>query len=292
MKLTPWLLLYTYFLTAPATATAAPGMWYYLCDFFMLLLSRCFVYFVFLSSLPYTPNCHSVGYFATYIGAFIGGVPLLWDITIQAAFPDALCRLGDGHSNGSIHASSMFNGDNGGEIEAWFRLNIVDPISWDCPHPDDAFPPDSSRRFQDYIPDIRSFGFQVWDIQNNQNSTGYLNIRNAEQQILLSGRADFLITDSAETLSSYLYKTLVIIEIQSQRNEDNCDRQMIAYLFLIMNTRALRSVLGFVIYTDGRCRAFKASRDHGNNCVYEQNSSFYICHLPTVIGNLLGRTRT
>jgi hypothetical protein len=26
MKLTPWLLLYIYFLTAPTTATAAPGM--------------------------------------------------------------------------------------------------------------------------------------------------------------------------------------------------------------------------------------------------------------------------
>jgi hypothetical protein len=70
------------------------------------------------------------------------------------------------------------------------------------------------------------------------------------------------------------------------------DKQMIAYLFLIMNTRALPSVLEFVIYTDGRCRAFKASRDHDNNCVYEQNDSFYICHLPAVIGDLLGRTRT
>jgi hypothetical protein len=147
--------------------------------------------------------------------------------SLCCCFPDALCRLGDGHSDGSIHASSMFDGDNGGEIEAWFCLNIVDPIPWDsdCPHPTDAaFPPGSSRRFQDYIPDIRSFGFQVWDIQNNRNSTGYLNIRNpSEQRILLSGRADFLITDSAETLSSYLNKTLVIIEIQSKPNEDNCD---------------------------------------------------------------------
>jgi hypothetical protein len=160
-----------------------------------------------------------------YIGAFIGGVPLLWDITIHAAFPNALCRLGDRHSNGSIHTSSMFSGDNG-DIEAWFRLNIVDPKPWDCPHPtDDAFPPESSRRFQDYIPDISRFGLQVWDMQNNQNSTGYLNIRDpAEQRILLTGRADFLITDRAETLSSYLYKTLVIIEIQSKPNENNCDK--------------------------------------------------------------------
>ena len=53
--------------------------------------------------------------------SIIGGIPLLCDITIQAAFPNSLCRLGDGHSNGSIHASSMFSGDNG-DIEAWFRL--------------------------------------------------------------------------------------------------------------------------------------------------------------------------
>jgi hypothetical protein len=41
MKLTPWLLLYIYSLTASTTTTAAPGMWYYLCVFFILLLSRC-----------------------------------------------------------------------------------------------------------------------------------------------------------------------------------------------------------------------------------------------------------
>jgi hypothetical protein len=58
-----------------------------------------------------------------------------------------------------------------------------------------------------------------------------------------------------------LFKTLVIIEVQSIRNENNCDKQMIEYLFLVMNTKALSSVLGFVIYIDGRCRAFKASRD-------------------------------
>jgi hypothetical protein len=44
MKLTPRLLLYIYYLTAPATATAAPGMWHCLCGFFILLLNRCFIY--------------------------------------------------------------------------------------------------------------------------------------------------------------------------------------------------------------------------------------------------------
>ena len=38
---TPLFLLHIYFQTAPATATAAPGMWYYLYGFFTLLLSRC-----------------------------------------------------------------------------------------------------------------------------------------------------------------------------------------------------------------------------------------------------------
>jgi hypothetical protein len=42
IELTPWLLLYMYSLTAPAPATAAQGMWYDLCDFFILLQSRSF----------------------------------------------------------------------------------------------------------------------------------------------------------------------------------------------------------------------------------------------------------
>jgi len=221
-------------------------------------------------------------------GAFIDGVRMLWEISIQTTFPDSLTRLGDKHTNGSIHASSMFNGDDG-TIEAWFRLNIVDPQPWVCPHPDDAFP-SVSRRFQDYIPDIERYRLKVWDIQNNHNSTGYLSIRdNVGQSILLSGRADFLLTDSRETTASFMFRTLVIIEIQSKPSEDNCDRQMIAYMFLMMNTKALPSVYGFVVYSDGRCRAFKASRDAGGNCVYEQNDCFYICHLATVIGDLLQR---
>jgi hypothetical protein len=43
MKLTPWLLLYIYFLTAPPPAPPPAGMWNYLCDFFILLLNRCFI---------------------------------------------------------------------------------------------------------------------------------------------------------------------------------------------------------------------------------------------------------
>jgi hypothetical protein len=43
-ELTPWLLLYIYFLTASATATTSPGMCYCLCAFFILLLSRCLFY--------------------------------------------------------------------------------------------------------------------------------------------------------------------------------------------------------------------------------------------------------
>jgi len=56
-----------------------------------------------------------------------------------------------------------------------------------------------------------------------------------------------------------------------------------------MNTSALQSVFGVLIYNDGRCRMYRATRGVGNNCMYEQNDIFYVCYLPQVIGTLLNR---
>lgn len=86
-----------------------------------------------------------------------------------------------------------------------------------------------------------------------------------------------------------MFHPLVVIEIQSKPDEERCELQMQVYLLLLMNTRGLRRVFGILVYNDGRCRAYKASRDVGNNCVYEQDEIFYVCHIARVIADLLGR---
>ena len=197
------------------------------------------------------------------------------------------------HRNGSVHASSMFNGDEDNEVREWFVQELVHPIHWNCPHPDDLPGPEDSKQFDETIRNgLRDLRLRVWDIQRSQNSAGYLTIRDrSDRKILLSGLADFILTDQSADEADFLFHTLVVIEIQSQPDDTLCELQIQVYLLLLMNTKALQSVFGVLIYTDGRCRAYRASRGGvGNNCVYEQkNGIFYVIHLPQVIGSLLNR---
>lgn len=210
---------------------------------------------------------------------------------MDADIPAGLFVQAARHNNGSVHASSMFNGDDNGEISEWFHEQLVHPIPWECPHPDDLPDPEDSRMFDEMIKGrIRNLGLRVWDIQRSQNSTGYLTIRDARgRKILLSGLADFILTDQAADEADFLFHTQVVIEIQSQLDEIYCEHQIQVYLLLLMNTRGLTSVFGVLIYNDGRCRAYRATRGVGNNCMYEENGIFYVCHLPQVIGSLLNR---
>ena len=157
---------------------------------------------------------------------------------------------------------------------------------------DDLPGPEDSKQFDEKIRNgLRNLGLRVWDIQRSQNNAGYLTIRDRSgRKILLSGLADFILTDQSADEADFLFHTLVVIEIQSQPDDALSELQIQVYLLLLMNTRALQSVYGVLIYTDGRCRAYWASRGGvGNNCVYEQNGIFYVIHLPQVIGGLLNR---
>jgi hypothetical protein len=185
----------------------------------------------------------------------------------------------------------MFNGDDNDEEIDWFKQQLVHPMLWECPHPDYLPGAEDSNTFDERIKgSIRNLGLRIWDIQHNQNIAGYLTIRDGrDRKILLSGLADFILTDQAADEADFLFHTLVVIEIQSQPNETFCEHQIQVYLLLLMNTRALQSVFGVLIYTDGRCRMYRATRGVGNNCMYEQNGIFYVCHLPQVIGSLLNR---
>lgn len=85
---------------------------------------------------------------------------------------------------------------------------------------------------------------------------------------LIAGRVDFIVTRADATTVNYLNEMLCVIEIQSKDNEDECELQMLVYLLIFMNTKKnLHQLVGFLVYKDGQCRAFKASRDAYNNCV-------------------------
>jgi len=122
------------------------------------------------------------------------------------------------HNNGSVHASSMFNGDDNNEVIDWFEQQLVHPILWECPHPDDLPGPEDSATFDEMIKgSIRNLGLRVWDIQRNQYSTGYLTIRDGRgQKILLSCQADFILTDQAADEADFLFHTLSLESSLSQ----------------------------------------------------------------------------
>ncbi len=216
---------------------------------------------------------------------------MTFSLRVDEDIPAGLFVQAARHNNGSVHASSMFNGDDNYEVIDWFEQQLAYPILWECPHPDDLPGPEDSSTFDERIKgSIRNLGLRVWDTQRSQNSTGYLTIRDGRgRKILLSGQADFILTDQAADEADFLFHTLVVIEVQSQPNETFCEHQIQVYLLLLMNTRALQSVFGVLIYTDGRCRMYRATRGVGNNCMYEQNEIFYVSHLPQVIGSLLNR---
>ena len=174
------------------------------------------------------------------------------------------------------------------------EIGLYKPTNWNYPHPDDLPGPEDSKQFDEKIRNgLRNLGLRMWDIQRSQNSAGYLTIRHRSgRKILLSGLADFILTDQSADEADFLFHTLVVIEIQSQPDDALSELQIQVYLLLIMNTRALQSVFGVLVYTDGRCRAYRASRGGlGNNCVYEQNGIFYVIHLPQQVigGGLLNR---
>lgn len=166
----------------------------------------------------------------------------------------------------SCYASTMF--DNDPVAVDWFREDLVMPRDWELEHPYDILP-NASNRFVDYLPRLRALGFKAWNIENNHHATSYLKVSSLSNGtfITIGGRANYLITKNNVTRAEYLNRVLCVIEIQSKLNIQLCE---LLYLLILMNTKHLRALAGFLILTDGNCRAFKATRDddHGG-CIFE-----------------------
>jgi hypothetical protein len=186
----------------------------------------------------------------------------------------------------SYHASTMFENPIATE---WFCENLVKPQEWELDHPNDV-PPDKPNHFNDYINEIRSLGYKVWNIGNKQHATSYLKVISETDNnkfITIAGRADFLITKKDVTIAEYLHKVLCVIEIQSKTNQELCELQMQAYLSILMNTKHLLALAGFLIFNNGQCRAYKAFRDGMGDCLFEMNDLFHIAYLPNIMDDVL-----
>jgi hypothetical protein len=214
---------------------------------------------------------------------FTAGVPVL---TISVPdFPDNLLI-----KNGSNHASTVFNFDPDQEIRNWFRNVLVCPIPWVFPHPDEL-PPDKSVQFESYIQNFLDINYQVRNINHPvansntyiANSNTYIAIKREvdNKTVYLSGRADYVVCLSDANDVDYMYKAVCVIEIQSKPNIELCELQMLVYLMLLMNTKSLTKLIGFLVLNDGRCRTYKATRQNGN-VVYEEDDLFHVSFIADV----------
>jgi len=214
----------------------------------------------------------------------------LYEVTIDAPIPVALL---DKYHGNSVHASSMFSVGTEGEITQWFTDNLVNPDLFVLPpnllEITGTIDEGVSHEFTAYLNDIIDNGFKVWDVQNNQHSTGYLRVKSSSEDTTadFSGRADYYVTTGDATKSDYHTsgKLLCVVEVQSKLNTVHCELQMLAYLLILMNTKGLQFLWGALIQSDGNCRMFKATRNDGN-CVYEQDGLFHVSHFPVVFNQL------
>ena len=133
----------------------------------------------------------------------------------------------------------MFDGDESNEVRDWFVQELVHPIHWNCPHPDDLPGPEDSMQFDETIRNgLRNLGLCVCGIFSAAKTVrGILPFVIAA----VGKSADFILTDQSADEADFLFHTLVVIDIHSQTNDTFCELQMIQVylLLLIMNTKAL-----------------------------------------------------
>ena len=172
------------------------------------------------------------------------------------------------------------------ELRDWFR-NLINPIDFVFEHPEDTIL-NVSCDFIDYKHEIIAEVFTIWDTQGGADANVVrLQLQSPDgRRVVVSGRPDFLICDGDSTIGTYLNKTRCIVEIESKDDEELCQLQMMAYLYIFMNKLGLEKVIGFLISKNGLVRAYRASRIP-TNIVYEENDTFHISHLTEVFNRII-----
>lgn len=147
----------------------------------------------------------------------------------------------------------------------------------------------ASRDFTAYVDEIERLGMKVWDIQNTTGDTISVVLQDSlGLQKELSGRADFIISSpDAKCQGAALQHALCVVEIQSRDNEEDCEYQLVTYLLLMMNRFGLPRVAGILVFKNGTCRSYRASRVGDGGAVYEQNDTFDLYQIAEILPALL-----
>lgn len=209
---------------------------------------------------------------------------------LPTVFPDS---LGAKHPDGTIHASTIVANSDAGEkeqLKLWFEASLAGDNHFELDKPiPDGREAAASWTFTDYTDDLERLQFKVWDIQNATGETVQIILEDARgRRRKLSGRADFLITSSdVESRATALPFTRCVVEIQSKRNEDDCEFQLKAYLVIMMNLYGFDSLAGILVYDNGTCRAYRARRGESGDALYEENDTFHLCQVADVLPTLL-----
>ena len=211
---------------------------------------------------------------------FVGFLTLhLWTtLLVDQPLPENLQNVEDG----SNHASQIFKGND--DMRTYFSNELVRTTEWNLEHSNDMdF--SKSRNVKDYSNEFAAHNFKLWDIQNKQEAICRLNLKDKIGKTSeISGRADYLITASTITRAELLISPLCVIEVQSNDDQTSCELQLLTYMLLLLNTKGLHKLLGFLVLNDGRCRTFRASRSMEENVLYEQND---YCHVSQILDILL-----
>ena len=84
-----------------------------------------------------------------------------------------------------------------------------------------------------------------------------------------------------------ILRTRKIQSKHGDRNTELCELQMQVYLLILMNTKHLPAVVGFLVLDNGQCRAFKSTRDESGGCLFEMNDLFHVGYIAQVMDNVI-----
>jgi hypothetical protein len=218
----------------------------------------------------------------------------VFTLKLNAPFPPVILNKSRStRGTDTIHASTIVTGgdeDAKETMRSWYTRTIAATTHFELAKPEaDERQATASRIFSDYKESIEtSLVYKVWDIQNSTGDTISVVLQDSEgAEKELSGRADYIISSRDAKIQGSAYQhALCVVEIQSKPNETDCEYQLVTYLVLIMNRFGLSRVTGILVYTDGRCRAYRASRD-GEGAIYEENDTFYLYQIAEILPALL-----
>lgn len=184
--------------------------------------------------------------------------------------------------NESNSASVMFSSE---EVKIWFEI-LINATDLEFDHPEESDnDPAAPRTFDAYIPAIQSGGFKLWNLQSRLDAETFLVLHCEGKYVTISVKPDFLICDGHTVLGNFMDHTRGIVEVQSSTDERRCELQLMLCMYVYMNMYGLHQVVGFLVYTDGYVRAYKAARSP-TSIMYEANQRFHVQHINDVFRRL------